>query len=341
MLNTVYEVFKNELNNMSKELNLQQNSHLDIKPVRSHLPMYASNSPLPRSYDWNLVKSFLAVFDAGSLSAASKILKISQPTLGRHIDELELSLGVILFERGRQGAVPTATAFEISDHAREIYQSVQALSLSATGSSKQLHGTVRITASQIVATYLLPTILTKLLHQAPEIEIELVATDKVENLTTREADIALRMINPQKTGLIARKVNEIALGAYAHKDYLAGRDPIEKIDDLKKHQIIGYDHDERIIDGMQQRGLNVERNFFRFRCDNQIACWQALNCAMGVGFAPKFLANQKPTLTPIVENLPLPTLPIWLVTHREVKSNHRIRMVFDFLGKELKLLELG
>ena len=294
-----------------------------------------------RSYDWNLIKSFLAIMDNGTLSAGAKRLGISQPTLSRHVDELEHSLGVILFERGRHGAKPTSAALAICDNAREIRTATQALCLAATGKSEELSGTVRITASQIVATYLLPAIISRLIAHAPQVEIELVATDKVENLTEREADIALRMVRPNKTNLIARKVNEIGLGIYAHKDYLATREPIIKPDDLDGHQIIGYDNDDRIIAGMAQVGLKVERDYFRFRCDDQVACWQALCAGVGIGFAPNYLAVTRPYLTRVADNFSIPNLPVWLVTHREIKSNRRIRMVFDFLAKELAGIDLN
>ncbi len=302
------------------------------------------NVPQPgikRSYDWNLIKSFLSILDCGTLSAAAIKLNISQPTLSRHIEELELSLGVVLFERGRRGAAPTAAALAIADHAREISIATQAISLSATGKSRELHGTVRITASQIVATYLLPTILTRLMNDSPQVEIELVATDEVENLTQRDADIAVRMVRPQNPNLIARKVGEIHMGIYGHKDYLKNRPPINAPHDLTHHRIIGYDADTRIIDGMAEMDLNVGREFFRFRCDDQVTCWQALCDGMGMGFAPNYLARTNKNLTRLAEQFEIPPLPVWLVTHREIKSNRRIRMVFDFLAEELVALDLS
>ncbi|MCP4184545.1 MAG: LysR family transcriptional regulator [Hyphomicrobiales bacterium] len=293
-----------------------------------------------RSFDWNLIKSFLAVLDEGTLSSAAKILGISQPTLTRHINELENALGILLFERDRNGARPTSGALAISDNAREINAANQALCLSATGKSQELHGTIRITASQIVATYLLPRILAKFLDEAPEISVELVATDKVENLNERHADIAIRMARPQKSDLIARKVNEIGLGIYAHANYLSGRPPVNTPTDLNLHCIIGYDIDERIIVGMAEAGMEVDRNYFRLRCDDQVACWQALCEGVGIGFAPNYLAKTNNDLVHIAQYISIPTLPVWLVTHKQVKTNRRIRMVFDFLAAELADLNL-
>ena len=295
----------------------------------------------PRSYDWNLIKSFLAILEAGTLSGAAKALGISQPTLTRHVDELENSLNVVLFERGRRGALPTTAALAIADHARDIFAATQALSLSATGKSNQLQGTVRITASQIVATYLMPQIFTRLMDEAPQVQIELVATDKVENLTEREADIAVRMVRPQRPNLIARKVNDIELGIYAHKDYLKNYPPLKSPQDLASHRLIGYDNDDRIIKGLALAGLEVDRNFFQLRCDDQVACWRALCTGAGIGFAPNYLATKNPGLVRVGEEFPIAPLPIWLVTHREIKTNRRIRMVFDYLADELSALDLA
>lgn len=308
--------------------------------MNNYFSLKQNQTPLSRGYDWNLIKSFLAVIDAGSLSAASKTSGVSQPTLSRHVDELEASLGVVLFERGRRGAIPTSAAIAIIDHARDISAATQALSLSATGKSEELRGTVRITASQIVATYILPPILAKLMDQASEVEVELVATDKLENLTEREADIAVRMVRPGNTNLIAKKVNEIELGIYGHEDYLKKHIAVEKPSDLDAHRIIGYDRDERIINGMADAGLKVDRDYFQFRCDDQVVSWQALCTAMGIGFAPNYLARTRPDIIKIAEDFPISPLPVWLVTHREIKTSRRIRMVFDFLAKELSALDL-
>jgi len=312
----------------------------ELNVMKQNRDSHNSPSNQTQNYDWNLIKSFLAVLDMGTLSAAAKTLDISQPTLTRHINELEGSLGILLFERGRNGATPTSGAMVIADHAREINVANQALRLSATGKSEELHGTIRITASQIVATYLLPNILAKFLNTAPEISVELVATDRVENLNERDADIAIRMVRPEKSDLIARKVNEIGLGVYASTDYLKQRPSVNTPADLDHHRVIGYDNDERIIAGMAEVGIYIDRNYFRFRCDDQVTCWQALCEGVGVGFAPNYLAAKNSSLVHIAENISIPPLPVWIVTHKQIKTNRRIRMVFDFLATQLSSLNL-
>ena len=161
-------------------------------------------------FDWNLLKSFLGVLDAGSLSAASRRLAISQPTLGRHITELESGLGVTLFERGREGLLATPAAIAIADRVREVDVQTGAIALAAAGKSAEIAGTIRLTASEVVATYLLPDILRELLEAELDLEIELVPSNDVQNLLRRDADIAgglvgiarivagRRILDPQK-----------------------------------------------------------------------------------------------------------------------------------------------
>jgi DNA-binding transcriptional LysR family regulator len=153
--------------------------------------------------------------------------------------------------------------------------------------------------------------------------------------------MAVRMVRPTNSGLIARKVNEINLGVYGHKNYLENRREINTPGDLEHHRIIGYDNDGQIIAGLAQVGLQVDRDFFQFRCDDQVACWQALCNGMGIGFAPNYMARKKPYLKKIADQISIPKLPVWLVTHREIKTNRRIRMVFDFIADELAGLDLN
>ncbi len=286
-------------------------------------------------FDWNLLRSFLAVLDAGSLSAASRASGISQPTLGRHVSELEKALGTTLFSRGRDGVTPTATALAIAADARRLGEAAGAISMLALGRTNEVGGTVRVTASEVVATYLLPGLLKPLLEETPGLEIELVATNTAENLLRRDADIAVRMFEPAQLDLIARKVADIHMGVFATREYLDKHDSIETPDDLRKHCVIGYDRDEQVIRGLKQVGLEVDRHFFRFRTDNQIAAWEACCAGVGIGFGPLYLARRRPELVRIGERFKIRPLPVWLVTHKELRTSARIRLVYDHLADTL------
>jgi len=299
-----------------------------------------SATPKPpglQNFDWSLVRSFLAALDQGSLLGAARVLQISQPTLGRHVEALESQLGVVLFERTGRGLVPTATALQLATAARSIEAGALQLSRTLSGAQTQISGTVRITASVPVAVYLLPPLLAQLRLTRPEIQVELVSSNQVSNLLRREADIAVRMVRPEQTSLVARKLGEVGLGAYAHRSYLARHgSPLTTAHDLLEHDLIGSDTDTAILQGFRAMGFPVTREAFVLRSDDFIVQWQAVRAGLGVGFCADYLARTDPDVLPVLPGLlNIVPLPLWLAVHREIRTSHRIRSVFDFLAEAL------
>ena len=207
------------------------------------------NTKLQNGFDWSLVRSFLAALDHGTLLGAARHLKTSQPTLGRHIAELESQLGVVLFERTGRGLVPTATGLQLAESARGMEAGALQLERTLSGVQTQSSGTVRMTASVPVAVFLMPPVLAAMRQALPEIQVELVSSNQVSNLLRREADIALRMVRPDQSTLIARKIGSVSLGAYAHRSYLARSRPLRQASDLLQHELIGSDADPAILQG--------------------------------------------------------------------------------------------
>jgi DNA-binding transcriptional LysR family regulator len=287
-------------------------------------------------FDWSLIRSFLAALDQGSLLAAARLLKTSQPTLGRHIAELESQLGVVLFERTGRGLVPTATALQLAESAREMEAGALQLTRTLSGAQLQTTGTVRITASVPVAVQLMPSILARMRQALPDIQVELVSSNQVSNLLRREADIAIRMVRPQQGTLVAKKIGNVGLGAYAHRSYLARHSPVRQPADLLHHDLIGSDTDTGILRGFQAMGYAVGPEFFALRTDDFIVQWQAVRAGLGIGFLADYMAR---TDTDVVGVLPgalsVPDLPMWLAVHREIRTNRRIRAVYDFLAEAL------
>lgn len=291
--------------------------------------------------DWNLIKSFVAVAETGSLSAAARRLAASQPTLGRHIAELEQALSVTLFRRGRNGYALTEAGSTLYERGRAVSEQASAFSRLALGSVEAIEGTVRIAASEVVAAYVLPDITARLGVVEPGIEVEIVASNQVENLLRRDADIAIRMVKPAQNELVARKVSDIPLCVCAARSYLdrCGR-PLEPAD-LVDHALIGFDRSDEIIRGFAQYGIPVTRGSFRFRADNQIVLWEAVRAGNGIGLGQEPLAERDPLVEKLLPGLPLPTLPVWLAMHRDVRTSVRIRRVADFLHEELKRYSAG
>jgi DNA-binding transcriptional LysR family regulator len=181
--------------------------------------------PRTSSFDWALVKSFLAVLNAGSLMGAARRPGAQQPTLSRHTAELEAQLQAPLFERIGRGVAPTATALAIADATREMEAGALTLGQALAGQRNGATGTVRITTSDVTACYLLPKVLAEPQLAEPGIQIELVAANTLTNLLRREADIDVRMVRPAQASLVARKLADLPIVACAHQSYLQRAGP--------------------------------------------------------------------------------------------------------------------
>jgi DNA-binding transcriptional LysR family regulator len=286
--------------------------------------------------NWDLVRSFLAALDYGSLLAAARALRTSQPTLGRHIAELESLWGVVLFERTGRGLVPTITALKLADSARSMEEGADQLARTLSGAQTQTIGTVRITASTPVAVKLLPGVLVRMRQELPDVQVELVSSNQVSNLLRREADIAVRMVRPEQGSLIARKIGEVHIGAYAHRNYLARRGPLRKPQDLLQHELIGSDTDPAILNGFTAMGFPVGPEIFALRTDDLMAQYEAVRAGLGIGFLAAYAARLDADIVPVLpDSLRIPPLPMWLAVHREIRTNPRIRAVYDFLAEAL------
>jgi DNA-binding transcriptional LysR family regulator len=283
------------------------------------------------SFDWALLRSFIAVLDAGSLLGAANKLNAQQPTLSRHIGELEKQLGVALFERTGRGVTPTAAALAIADAARQMEVGANAVTHALNRRALATQGSVRISASQVAATYLLPPIIASLQREEPGIHIELVASNQISNLLRREADIALRMVKPEQSSLIARKLGDVQICAAAHEDYLDEHGTPKTPRDLLSHKLIGYDRDETIIRGFVKLGVDINREHFVVRTDDQTAYGRLVASGAGIGFVARYNVAHWQGVKQVLPALRIPPLPCWLVVHREIRGNAIVRRVYDHL----------
>src|SRR5215813_11116315 len=169
-----------------------------------------------REPGWELYRSFLAALRTGSLSGAARALKLTQPTIGRHIDTLEKTLGAALFTRSQHGLQPTEAAAELAPHAEAMAASAAALMRAASGASQQIAGTVRLSASEVIGVEVLPPMLASLREQYPRLALELVVSDEIRDLLRRDVDLAVRNVRPTQTGLVAKKIGTVTLGLHAH-----------------------------------------------------------------------------------------------------------------------------
>jgi len=285
--------------------------------------------------DWSLWRSFGAVVEHGSLSAAARTLGLSQPTLGRHVEALELGLGITLFERTLSGLRATDTALRLYEPVLAAQQSLAEAALIAEGASAALTGSVRITSSTVMCHYVLPPFLLDLRETFPQVAIELVPSDSAENLLLREADIAVRMFRPTQLELIARKLGDSPLVTCAHESYIARRGQPDRPEQLAEHDLIGFDRDDLLIAAARRMGFPLSRNDFIVRTDSQTNIWELTKAGLGIGFAQELLVARTRGMVPLLPDFRPPALEVWLTTHRELFTSRRIRAIYDRLGEGL------
>lgn len=285
--------------------------------------------------DWTLWRSFAAVAEHGSLSAAARATGVSQPTLGRHVEALERALGARLFERSVTGLRPTELGLRAYEPVRKAAGALAEAELFAAGASGALEGSVRITASVVTAHYTLPPMLARLRAEFPMIALELVPTDSAENLLMREADIAVRMFRPTQLDLVARKLGESPIIACAHRDYITRRGTPRTVADLVDHDLIGFDRSDILVAEARRMGYRLAREDFSLRCDSQSAMWELMKAGCGIGFAQETIVRETKDMAVIGLDLPIPPLEVWLTSHRELYVSRRIRAVYDRLGEML------
>jgi DNA-binding transcriptional LysR family regulator len=286
-------------------------------------------------FDWNRARAFLVTADEGSLSAAARALGMAQPTLGRQVTALEEELGVLLFERTARGLTLTATGLELLDHVRAMGDAATRVSLSATGQSEQIAGTISISASEVYAAYLLPPLLTKLRQLHPDIEIEVVASNTASDLRRREADIAIRNFRPTDPDLIAKKIRDVPARLYATPGYLDKIGHPTDPADLSRADFINIDRSGSFLKGLNAMGLSLTEQNFPILVENYLVMWEFVRAGLGIGVLDGHIGDADAAVRRVLPDLPPLMFPIWLVAHRELTTSRRIRVVFDLLIKEL------
>jgi DNA-binding transcriptional LysR family regulator len=159
----------------------------------------------------------------------------------------------------------------------------------------------------------------------------------VANLLARDADIAIRMVRPVQNDLIAVKVNDMALGIYAHRKYLDRFGVPQSWDELSAgaHHLVGLDRDMLIMNSMQAMGIDGDRSLFTFRTDDQVAYWELVRAGAGIGFGSCWVARQMTGIVRVLRHVSIPPLPMWLATHQELRTSLKIRRTMDFLRAAL------
>ncbi len=285
--------------------------------------------------DWNQLKAFLATAETGSLSAAAQRLGLTQPTLSRQVAAIERRLGVTLFERIGKALVLTSTGEALLAHARAMGSAAEALGLAASGRSQAAAGVVAVSASDAVAAWLLPPLLRQLREREPGIAVELIAFNGLSDLQRREADIAVRHVKPEQPELIARLVREATAGFYASEDWVRAHGHPRRAAEAATLPFVGVDRAGRFLSYLQAHGLPLSEASFSAYAEHSVAHWALVQHGLGIGAMMDEIAERTPGVVRVLDEVPPVRFPIWLVTHRELRTARRIRVVFEALAAGL------
>jgi len=287
------------------------------------------------SFDWNQIRAFLATAEEGSLSAAARALGSTQPTVGRQIAALEDDLGVTLFERAGRSLIMTGAAQDLLEHVQAMGDAASRVSMVAAGQSEDIAGRVVITANDLMAAGYLPAVLAQLRHEAPGIIVDVVASNRIENLTRRDADIAIRHVQPEQPDLIAKRLPDAGAGYFAATSYLECHGRPSTLTDLERHSFIGSRNYGEMQSFLAGQGITVSQDRFVANSDSAFVGWEMMRAGLGILVGPIEFAPDLKGIEQLLPDQPSIAFPVWLATHRELRTSRRIRIVFDFLADAL------
>jgi DNA-binding transcriptional LysR family regulator len=284
---------------------------------------------------WEHYRAFLGVLETGSLSGAARALGLSQPTVGRHIATLEQDLGAVLFTRSQTGLLPTETALALRDHAVSMHSAAAAMERVVTSIGTEIAGTVRITASEVIGVEVLPPLVAQLRERHPALKLELVLTNRIQDLLRREADIAVRMQRPSQEQLVARRIGNIELGLFAHDRYLARCGTPLQPRDLGAHTLIGFDQLTAFLREASRSLPGMTREAFALRTDSDLAQLAMIRAGAGIGMCQAGLARREPALRRLLPSPFSMQLDTWITMHEDLRHVGAYRATFDALAQAL------
>ncbi len=285
------------------------------------------------SFDWNQVRAFIVTAEEGSLSRAARVLETTQPTIGRQVSALEASLEVTLFERSVRGLSLTEAGRDLLEHARAMGEGAMAISLRAARQSQDVTGEVTITATHLMSAAVLPKLLEPLRELAPALRLRIICTNDLKSLLQRDADIAIRNVRPDRHELFARRVGHFRGNLYASTAYLdrAGRPRTAR--EVADHTFVGSPDPQRLLAPIRDRGIPVRAESFVVSSDSGAVVWELVKQGYGISLLPETLCEPEPGIEKVLPSFTALEFPIWLVTHRELQTSPKIRIVFDELAR--------
>ena len=209
------------------------------------------------------------------------------------------------------------------------------VSLTASGQSQSIEGTICITASEVYSAHLLPPVVARLRQEAPGIEIEIVASNQVRDLKRREADIALRNTRPDATGSDRAKAEGRNRTALCHAELPWPSRRGSGVADLSGADFIGFDRNDVLLKGLNSMGFSLTQGNFPVFCGSHLVQWELVKAGVGIGVMPSAIGDAEPLVQRVLPDLDPIVFPMWLIAHRELRTSRRVRLVFDMLAEAL------
>ncbi|SMX31566.1 LysR family transcriptional regulator [Octadecabacter ascidiaceicola] len=287
--------------------------------------------------DWDKLRIFHAVADAGSLTHAGDTLHLSQSAVSRQIRALEESLSTILFHRHARGLILTEQGELLFDATKSMSRRLDAASARIKDSAEEVFGELKVTTTTGFGTLWLAPRLPALYEKYPDLNIDLMLEERVLDLPMREADVAIRMKEPSQADLIRKKLMTVRMRLYASQTYLDRVGNLESMKDIGKHRLIcqspnafqvaaGATLVEQLLSHDKPNLLNV---------NNYFGVLQAVLSDLGIGVLPDYVTEDFPNLVRVLPEVESGEVPVFLAYPEELRQSKRIMAFRDFVQDEI------
>ncbi|TDL84337.1 LysR family transcriptional regulator [Palleronia sediminis] len=289
--------------------------------------------------DWDKLRIFRAVADAGSLTAAGETLHLSQSAVSRQIRALEESLDTTLFHRHARGLILTEQGELLHDAASAMSRRLETAAARIRDSREEVFGELRVTTTTGFGTLWLVPRLPKLYERYPDLKIDLMLEERVLDLPMREADVAIRMKEPSQADLIRKRLNTVWMRLYAMPKYLEERGVPQTVEDLSTHRLISQhitthqvSAGETLIESLLSVGIPST-----LTVNNYFGVLQGVLTGLGIGVLPNYLVVDFPEMVRVLPDVESSRIPVYLAYPEELRNSQRIMAFRDFVLEELAL----
>lgn len=288
--------------------------------------------------DWDKLRVFHAVAEAGSFTHAGEALNLSQSAVSRQISALEESLTVPLFHRHARGLILTEQGELLFQTARDVFAKLSMTEAMLTESREAARGPLKVTTTVAFGSTWLAPRLKEFLILYPDIQLILLLDDTELDLGMREADIAIRMNAPRQPDLIQRHLMTVRFHVYAHANYIKEHGEPRTLADLATHQLIGYpEHVRAPITGLNWL-LDLEASLPKktvLRINNVYAIFRAVESGLGIAALPDYMVNGSPDIHRVLPEVQGPEIESYFVYAEELRHSKRISVFRDFLVRKV------